>query len=396
MKIVTGEFNDSFTPILDGVANVVKNYAYWLNKKYGKSYVITPNFPNYRDNEQFQVLRYFSIPLPTRNPYRYGIPGLDKAFLKQLYQIPFDIVHAHSPFTAGNIALNIARNQNIPIIASFHSKFYDDFKAVLKNEFLTKMILNRIIHFFNSVDYVWTVNESTKKTLYSYGYQGSVEVVHNGTDFTIPVNLEQDLLMINKLFNITADELVFLFVGQHILQKNVFMLIKSLKILKDKNIKFKMIFVGTGNAKDTMQTLVKNYKLKYDVYFTGLIYKKNLLKALFSRANLFLFPSIYDNAPLVVIEAAAMGCPSLLIKNSNAAEGIIDNYNGFLSFDNAELYSRRIIELIENKEKLKTVGATAKKTICKSWENIVDEVYKKYLEIIKKHKKGKNTKIILF
>jgi glycosyltransferase involved in cell wall biosynthesis len=396
LKIVTGEFNDSFTPILDGVANVVKNYAYWLNKKYGKSYVITPNFPNYRDNEQFQVLRYFSIPLPTRNPYRYGIPGLDKAFLKQLYQIPFDIVHAHSPFTAGNIALNIARNQNIPIIASFHSKFYDDFKAVLKNEFLTKMILNRIIHFFNSVDYVWTVNESTKKTLYSYGYQGSVEVVHNGTDFTIPVNLEQDLLMINKLFNITADELVFLFVGQHILQKNVFMLIKSLKILKDKNIKFKMIFVGTGNAKDTMQTLVKNYKLKYDVYFTGLIYKKNLLKALFSRANLFLFPSIYDNAPLVVIEAAAMGCPSLLIKNSNAAEGIIDNYNGFLSFDNAELYSRRIIELIENKEKLKTVGATAKKTICKSWENIVDEVYKKYLEIIKKHKKGKNTKIILF
>jgi 1,2-diacylglycerol 3-alpha-glucosyltransferase len=209
LKIITGEFNDSFPPILDGVANVVKNYAYWLNKKYGKSYVITPAFPNYKDNEEFSVLRYFSVPLPARPPYRYGFAGLDASFLRQVHTIPFDIVHTHSPFSAGNIALMVARKRNIPIIATFHSKFYDDFKTVLKSDFLTKVVLKRIIHYFNSVDYVWTVNKDTKKTLYSYGYHRPVKVIHNGTDFTMPEDPEKDIAIMNEYLNISSNELVF-------------------------------------------------------------------------------------------------------------------------------------------------------------------------------------------
>lgn len=382
MSFVTGEFNDSFPPIMDGVANVVKNYAYWLNKKYGSSYVITPAFPSYQDSEEFTVLRYYSVPLPTRYPYRYGIAGLDYKFLQQVRKIPFDIVHAHSPFSAGSIALDIAHRRNIPIVATFHSKFYDDFKLALKFDFLARLAMKKVIRFFYTVDYVWTVNEATKETLQNYGYKGPVKVVYNGTDFTFPGNPDKELAMVNERLQLFPDELVFLFVGQHIWQKNVYMMIESLHLLKKKGAKFKMIFVGTGYAAGQMKTLVKKLELQKYAYFMGVILDRDFLRALFIRADLFLFPSICDNAPIVVREAAACRCPSLLIEKTNAAEGVIDNYNVFLAPNDANLYADRLFKLIKDREKTRQVGLAAQKTISKNWEELVDDIHKYYSEII--------------
>lgn len=386
MRLVTGEFNDSFPPIMDGVAIVVKNYAYWLNKKHGSCYVITPTSPNYQDIEEFPVLRYYSVPLPTRHPYRYGIAGLDRTFLKRVHEIPFDIVHAHSPFSAGGIALDIARRCNIPIVASFHAKFYDNFKLALKLDLLARQAVKKLIRFFNAVDDVWTVNETTKETLRSYGYKGPVRVVYNGTDFTFPENPEKEVTTVNERLQLSPDELVLLFVGQHIWEKNVRMIIESLHLLKQKGAKFKMIFVGTGYAAGEMKMLVKKLELEEYVHFMGVVLDRDLLRALFMRADLFLFPSVYDCAPIVVREAAATRCPSVLVEKTNAAEGVIDNYNGFLAPNDAELYAERLFKLIANREKIRQVGLAAQKTISKGWEELVGGVYENYLEIIDRYK----------
>jgi len=371
---------------MDGVANVVKNYAYWLNKKYGSCYVITPASPNYQDNEEFPVLRYYSVPLPTRHPYRYGIASLDINFLKRIHEIPFDIVHAHSPFSAGGLALDIARRRNIPIVASFHSKYYDDFKCAFKFDILARQAVKKVIHFFNAVDDVWTVNKATKETLRNYGYKGPVTVVYNGTDFTLPENPEKELVMVNKRLQLSPYELVFLFVGQHIWQKNVRMLIESLHLLKQKGVKFKMIFAGTGYAEGEMKRLMKKLKLEEYIHFMGVVLDRNLLWALFMRADLFLFPSVYDTAGIVIKEAAAAGCPSVLLEKTNAAEGVIDNYNGFLAPNDAELYAERLFKLIADREKIRQVGLAAQETISKGWEELVDDVYENYLEIIDRYK----------
>ena len=384
-KIVVGEFNDSFPPIMDGVVNVVKNYAYWLNKKFGSSYVITPASPGYQDQEEFPVLRYYSVPLLTRHPYRLGIAGIDRAFIKHVNQIPFDIVHAHSPFSAGSIALNIARQRNIPIIASFHSKFYDDFKVGFKSDFIAKQLTKRVVRFFNNVNEVWAVNETTKETLYSYGFQGPIKVIHNGTDFTLPENPDLELQKVNSSLKLSPDELVFLFVGRHNWLKNVHIIIESLSLLKKKGLQFKMIFVGTGYAANEMKARIKQLQLDDWVHFMGIIHDRDFLKALFLRANLFLFPSVYDNAPIVVREAAATQCPSLLLENTNAAEGILDNYNGFLAPNDIRQYADRILEVSSNREKMHQVGVMAQKTIYKNWEEVVDIVYENYLNIIEQY-----------
>lgn len=386
-KLITGQFNDSFTPVMDGVTNVVKNYAYWLDKKYGECYVATPAYPGYVDREPFPVLRYYSIPLKGREPYRIGLELLDINFRTTIKNIPFDIVHAHCPFTSGAIALQIAKKKNIPIVATFHSKFYDDFKQVLKIDAFAKICTLLVIDFFNKVDQVWTVSKGAADTLREYGYKRKVEIIPNGSDFKVPDNIESLVEQTNNKLNITKNDLVFLFVGQHIWQKNIKLIVDSLKIISDHEIPYKMFFVGDGYAKDELENYVCELGLSENITFFGKILDRDYLRSLFARADLFLFPSIYDNAPIVIREAAAVGTPSVVIANSNAAEGIIDNVNGFLSDNDSAAYANRIMRIIKDREEMKNIGEKARITIYRNWESIVDEVRERYLDIIQTYKR---------
>jgi 1,2-diacylglycerol 3-alpha-glucosyltransferase len=386
MVIINGQFNDSYVPVMDGVVNVVRNYAYWLNLKYGRSYVITPAFPQYKDNEQFRVLRYLSTALPKRSPYRLGIPKLDFAFRKKIGSIPFSIVHAHCPFSSGQIALQLARRKGIPIVATFHSKYYEDFKEALRLDNLAKLFVKRIIAFYNSVDTVWTVNRATIDTLRAYGFKGNVDVIPNGTDLEPVYNRRETGELARKMLNVQDDRQILLFVGQHIWQKNLKMLVQALYKLKALNVGYHMVFVGKGYAEKDIKSMCNNMGLHGEVTFLGQIMDRNVLRSLYSAASMLLLPSLYDNAPLVVREAASAGCPSLLIRESNSAEGIEDGYNGFLSENNSDTYAHSIKEILAAPGKCETVGTNAQKTLYRNWEQIVDEVAEKYMELIKEHK----------
>ncbi|HEY8364243.1 MAG TPA: glycosyltransferase [Haloplasmataceae bacterium] len=385
--IKVGQFNDSFLPVMDGVVNTVKNYAYWINRKYGKSYVITPSFPKYQDNEEYDVIRYTSSFLPFRKPYRLGLPFLDNEINKKLDSIDFDILHVHCPFSSGKLALKLAQKKSIPIIATFHSKFYDDFKQVFKSDYITKKIVNRIITFFERVDYVWTVNESTKATLIDYGFKKNIEIMPNGTDFLVDFNYQDNIEYMKQNYLVYPNDLMFLFVGQHIWQKNLKLVVEVLNALKQKNLQYKMFFIGEGYAKKALEAMVEHYALTENVKFMGKITDRALLQRFFARSNLFLFPSLYDNAPIVVREAAALRTPSIVINGSNAQEGIIDGYNGFTSEEDIDKLATKIYNISQDKEKLHEVGLNAQKTISCSWENIIDKVVTRYQEIINERKK---------
>jgi len=383
VAIDTGQFSESYLPILDGVSRVVVNYAYWLNRKYGKTTIVTPNYPEYIDNDRFDIIRYKSIAIPKRSPYRLGLPKFDKALKEKLSNQHFDIVHAHSPFSAGKIALKIANERNIPIVATFHSKFHIDLKASLKMNFLTNHFIDKIVDFYNQVDHVYTVNHSTIETLRSYGYKGKVEVIKNGTDYLYDhLNLIKDKAYINHLYDIDENTNVLLYVGQLMWHKNMKLIIEALVNLRKFRQKFKMIFIGDGNAREEMVKLVDEQKLNRFVLFVGEILDREQLQKYYSRANLFLFPSSYDTSGEVIREAASFRCPSLVLKDTNVSEGIKDNHNGYLSEDNSLSYAQRIISALNDRNKEK-VGINAQQTLAITYEKIVDEVYEHYSEIVK-------------
>lgn len=378
-----GLCNDSFPPIMDGVALTVYNYAYWLSKKADEVMVITPNsYQTQKEVEDFQVLNYPSLPIPMRKPYRLGLPYLDISLIyKLVYKTPFNIIHSHSPFSSGQIGKRISKYQNIPHIATFHSKFRDDFIQSFKSEKIADLLIKKIIDFYNSVDEVWIPQAFVEDTIREYGYKGRVEVVDNGTDFfTEKKDIDLVKFKAKKKLNIEKGELCLLFVGQHIWEKNTAMIIEALDIARD--IPYKMFFVGIGYAANQMKRMVEERKLEGKVSFVGGVYDREKMKEYYAASDLFVFPSLYDNAPLVVREAAALHSPSILVEGSTASEVIQNNINGFLIENSPKSLAAKIRCAYNNPELVKQNGLNASISISRSWEDISLEVLDRYNHLI--------------
>jgi 1,2-diacylglycerol 3-alpha-glucosyltransferase len=131
-----------------------------------------------------------------------------------------------------------------------------------------------------------------------------------------------------------------------------------------------------------MKQLVDELELSNKVEFVGMITDREKLKQYYAAADLFLFPSIYDNAPLVIREAGAMHTPSILVNGSSSAENIIDNFNGFLIENTAESFAARLRELIDSPERIHAAGAKAAQSIARSWESVADEVLDRYKKLM--------------
>lgn len=374
-----GLFNECFPPVMDGVSVCVYNYAYWMQKKVGGVAVITPNVPG-ADYSQydFEVIDYFSVPVPFRHPYVTGIAEVDPTFLAKLAQREFKIVHAHSPFTSGRAAQRIAKKMGIPCVATFHSKYRDDFARVLPEK-MVDIVIKNVVSFYEKADQVWVPQESVKEVIREYGYKGHVEVVDNGSDLCADYP-EKYFVDARQKLGIAPDEFVFLFVGQHIWEKNVRFIIDALSGIEDQ--KFRMFFVGTGYAADAMKELVSEKGLDSKVTFVGNITDREKIKTYYAAADLFLFPSLYDNAPLVVREAAALHTPAVMVKGATAATILKDGENGFLIDNKLDSFEDKLRELIADPDRVHKVGVQASKTIVRSWEDVVGEVLDRYNALI--------------
>ena len=387
-----GIFNDNFPPILDGVALTAQNYAYWLHEKGHDVTVITPFAPGAREvihNAPYPIHRYVSVPIPFRHPYRYGLPYADAAFWRNWRKMRFELVHAHCPFTSGNLAYRAARKQDIPIVATFHSKYRQDFEHNVPNKKVVDWMVRQVVRFFEKADEVWIPQAAVEPTLREYGYKGHVEVVENGNDFSTPAPLIAPMREeMRAELGILPDETMLLFVGQHIWEKNIRFILESLALIKDKP--YQLFMVGTGYAVRDIKHLVKELGLSHKVTLLGNIQDRERLKKIDAAADLFLFPSLYDNAPLVVREAAAMHTPALLLQECTAAEVIESDVNGFLTPNDRRLYADRITWLIEHPDILRQVGDKASTTIARSWENVIEEVILRYRDIQESYKLKKS------
>lgn len=385
-KNLYGLFNDSFPPIIDGVTLTVENYAHWFAENGRTPCIVTPWNP-IEVKTPFHVMRFLSLPIQNRKPYRYGYPKLDPYIWKRLRKTNFRIVHAHCPFSSGRLAVYVKRHQNIPLIGTFHSKYKSDLKHSFRRlPFCVPIIMKRILNFFNACDEVWIPQENVEETVRKYGYKGKLTVVENGNDFVslIKGDVRDYKLEAKKRVGFDASDLNLLFVGQHIWEKGLDIILETLEALRDlKNLKIN--FIGSGYAGQEMEKIVNAKGLDDKVRFNGVITDRQVLSDYYAASDLFFFPSMYDNAPLVVREAAAMGTPSLLLRGSTASQIISDSRNGYLLDRNIEEIAGMIRTLDRERDSLIQTGIEARNTLVRSWEDVVGEVLDRYETAIRLH-----------
>ena len=125
-------------------------------------------------------------------------------------------------------------------------------------------------------------------------------------------------------------------------------------LLKKSGFDFMLFIAGTGYNADEIKEYASEAGLdESNVRFTGEITDRDTLKGLYLMSDMFFFPSVYDNAPLVVREAASMRVPPLLIRGSNAAEKIEDGVNGYLCDNTPESAHARIVSAFSSREDIK-------------------------------------------
>ncbi len=379
-KANVGLFCEVFPPVMDGVSVCMENYAYWLQKKVGGVAVVTPHVPkaDYSVHD-YKVFDYLSIPVPKRHPYVTGIAEFDPTYLAKVATTRFKIVHAHTPFSAGMAAMRIARMQKIPLVATFHSKYRDDFAKVLP-KLVVDMVIDSVVDFFERADLVWVPQASVIDVIREYGYKGHVEVMDNGSDLVADYP-EKYFVEARQRLGIAPEEFVLLFVGQHVWQKNPQLTIEALSRLED--VPFRMFFVGTGYAAEEMKAMVSEKGLDGKVTFVGSVTDRAKIVDYYAASDLFVFPSLYDNAPLVVREAAALHTPSIMAAGSTAATILQDGENGFLVENDPDKLAQLLRELIHDPERVHRVGVQASRTIVRSWEDCVEEVIDRYNALLR-------------
>ncbi|NLM85321.1 MAG: glycosyltransferase family 4 protein [Clostridiales bacterium] len=378
-----GLTSDTFLPVVDGVGRVVVAYANTLAKLGHEVTVSAPMYDTgHRGGYAFELVDFTGYKVPTAPQYKTGTAIMDTHYKKRMEMIELDIVHSHSPFAAGREALRLAKQRCIPLITTFHSKYYDDFMKATHSETLTKAILANIISFYDKCDEVWALSQSSAQVLRGYGFRGEIQVMPNGTQQRSVT--DADVAEAARAFGLN-EEPVLLFVGQINWKKNILRILEAAAKLAKEQPRFKLVLAGQGPDEKDIRKKAQELGLHNQLVLTGMITSTTTLDALYKRADLFVFPSLYDTFSLVIREAAAMGTPSVAISGSCAGESIIHGENGFLCEDQTDSLYQAIKLALDHPEMTRQIGVNAHKSIPVSWEEIIQKVEARYQGLIDRY-----------
>ena len=380
--------NDSFSPAIDGVANAVTNYARIISGQLGKAAVVTPYYPEADDSAfSFPVLRYPSLNITKAVGYRAGIP-FDAELMKQMEEQHFDIIHSHCPISSTVFARELRDRIDVPVVLTYHTKFDIDIANAVRGELLREEAARFLVHNIASCDEVWTVSRGAGDNLRKLGYGGEYVVMPNGVD--IPQGRVGDDLIARATdgYDLPEGVPLYLFVGRMMWYKGIRITLDALAKLKSAGQDFRMVFVGAGGDKDEIVAYCASLGLNDKVFFAPAIHDRDLIRAWYCRADLFLFPSTYDTNGLVVREAAACGLGSVLVEGSCAAEDVTDGVTGFLIEENADSMAAVLSSLCGRLQEIHRVGEQAQRDIYISWEAAVRQAYERYGVVIENYRRG--------
>jgi len=382
LKLLEGM--DSYLPHVDGVINCMHNYCVNASKS-EEVVAIAPRYKKHVDDMPYKIVRCKSMYVPILN-INYGLPNCDKKFWQEVTETQYDIVHVNSPFGMAKFALKVAKKQNIPVVATYHTNMRQIFRMIFKSKRITEFFMRRFGKLYNKFDEVFVCSPVVEKQLRACGYMGDVYYLPYGTNKPRCTDKQQLRAYADEQLNLDKNDLVFVYVGRLEKLKRIDFILDSLKILKDRGLSFKFLASGTGGVLKSLQKYTHKLGLDDEVKYLGFLEDEQLLNALYARGDLLLFPSLYDNFGLVKVEAAAFETAGVYIQNSCAGYGVTDGVNGYLSQDNPVAFANRIQSAVADREELKKVGKQAGVDLYVTWEECTNQFVARLKQIVKERK----------
>lgn len=351
---------NNYKPFVGGVPISIERLSKSLRSLGHEVYIFAPTYDNQCD-EEF-VIRYKSL----KGKISGGVvlPNIfDIEIEKKFKALKFDVIHVHHPMLLGNIAQYLGRKYNIPVIYTYHTR-YEEYLHFLKpfellesrgdkigDKILSyskeKFIPNRVKHFVNRCDLVFTPTETMKGYLLQSGAESKIEILPTGLEdeyFDLNGNESKEI----RNTYIGDNKYLFCTVSRLSKEKNLHFFIDGLLELKNKiGDCFNTMVICDGPLKKELEERVQRLGLHNNVTFIGKVDNKKI-KDYYGACDLFLFSSKSETQGIVLLEAMASKLPVVAVKASGVMDVVKNDVNGYMTTENKEDWAKRILDIIMN------------------------------------------------
>jgi capsular polysaccharide biosynthesis glycosyltransferase capM len=288
------------------------------------------------------------------------------------------IVHTHTP-KAGIIGMLAARLAGVP------HRLHTVAGLPLMEATGTK---RKILNFVEKLTYSSATRVyPNSKGLYDFILQNNftqsnkLKIIANGssngidTTFFSPDQVtEIEKVTLREKLNIQPDDFVFVFVGRIVSDKGINELIKAfseLQTVENKPAGIKLLLVGgLENDLDPLnpETLAEINQNK-DIISVGF---QQDVRSFFAIADALVFPSYREGFPNVVMQAGAMGLPSIVSDINGCNEIIIEGENGLIiPSKNVEKLKEKMLTLAKDKNLYTKLKGNSRRMIENRYEQSV-------------------------
>lgn len=390
-----GLFTDTYPPYINGVSTSVHMLKIALENLGHEVFVVTVNqkASSYDFEEDGHIIK---VPGVKTGIYDYRLTSMyPLKIAKKIKKMNLDIIHVHTEFSIGSFGRIIAKQLNIPIVATYHTYYEDYLYYVTKGYFnyISKNLLKTLTQFYadKTVNSLIVPAEKIKDLFINkYNYKKEIAVIPTGIAIErfYKENVDKKKKEeIYKSLKVDKDDFLILFVGRVAEEKNIKFLIEAHKKLVKEDNKYKLIIVGDGPDIKNLKELSKD--IKDNVVFAG----KSLwedVPCYYDIADIFVTASRSETQGLTVLEALASSTPVVCANDPSYIDAIVPGSNGFV-FDTEEEYLENIKKLRKDNKLREEISINARNYS----ENFSSSKYAKrvldvYEKAIKDYKNFKN------
>lgn len=296
-------------------------------------------------------------------------------YLKQKFDIStFEMVHAHTLFTDGNIAYTLKMQYGIPYVVTVRGttdlNFFKKRPNLRKRGREILQNASKIIFLSNSSKEILVNNylDSIKSEIIK-----KMEVIPNGIDDFWFENKGQPKHLPNK------KDIKFLFVGRIIKSKNIPLIIKALNKLKyETSINPVLSIVG----EDIDSKLAKKIKTlnKFEMNWLGKASKESLLN-IYREHDVYIMPSYPETFGLVYVEAMSQGLPIIYSEGAGFDKQFKDGDAGYaVNPNDTQDIVNKILLIIDNYDCISQRNIELYKIF--NWNSITSKYIEIYSEIL--------------
>jgi len=302
--------SDVYFPRVNGVSTSIRTFRSDLAQIGVETTLITPAYPGAPDDADPSIIRVPSGAVPRDPEDRRFLGGPLRRALDAKLANNVDLVHIHTPFIAHYAAVRFARENRLPVVATYHTFFEDylhHYVPILPRN-IGRWIARRFtLSQCDDVAQLISPSAPMRDALRAYGVTTPIEVLPTG----LPAEsfVEGDGARFRKAFDLPADRPLLLYVGRVAFEKNIDFLLRMFVRLRTQRPDALFVIAGEGPALPHLTRLARELGVESQVRFIGYLDRRTELPDCYAAGDAFVFASRTETQGLVLLEAMAQGTP---------------------------------------------------------------------------------------